>query len=593
MDELNKEQRQAADAVIAGKSLFITGPGGVGKSFLLQVLHEHFERDIKNMAITAMTGCAALLIGPYAKTLHSWAGIGLGRGNPETIIEAIQKDSKKKKRWRQTDVLVIDEVSMLTPALLELLDVVGRRIRKVDRPFGGLQMVYVGDFYQLPPVSKDGPASFAFTSPLWPERRVELTQIIRQKDPAFQKILNEARRGELSAESYAALEARKTMDWKRQEIKPTLLFTKNMDVNAINENKLAKLPGEEHAFKATTTAPARMPAQAVQWAVEKLDRDASYEPVLRLKLGAQVMLLKNVCREDMDEKGKISKTPIQGLVNGSRGVITGFAPDGNPLVKFLSGPPYPVRIVPAAWESDADETEKVTREQIPLRLAYALTIHKAQGASLDSALIDVGPSTFEYGQAYVALSRARSLEALFIYEISAKAFKAHPAVVEFYARPPGIVEEAGAECDVAAAAEAVTELATDADDSDLLKNHGKVWSEKEVKELLAGIADKKTYAELAEIHRRTRGSVKSKLEQIAVAYYLKDNKSAEEISVLTGLNEDTITTAVAFHKVRLAVAEKKKAEKALVEKPKKGRKSQKSIVEFLPSSADEVPPSTP
>ena len=446
MDALNQEQRQAADAVIQGQSLFITGPGGVGKSFLLQALHDHFQRDTKTLAITAMTGCAALLIGPYAKTLHSWAGIGLGRGHPDTIIAAIVKDGKKKKRWRQTDILVIDEVSMMTPALLELLDIVGRRIRKIDKPFGGLQMVFVGDFYQLPPVSKEGPASFAFTSPLWPPTMIELTQILRQKDPVFQQILNEARKGELSPESYAVLETRKTMDWKRQEIKPTLLFTKNNDVNAINENQLAKLPGDEVAFTATTKSPLRMPAQNVQWAVEKLDRDASYEPVLKLKIRAQVMLLKNVCREDVDEKGKISKVPIQGLVNGSRGVVMGFAPDGNPLVKFLNGPPYPVRIMPAAWESDGDEKERVVREQIPLRLAYALTIHKAQGASLDSALIDVGPSTFECGQAYVALSRVRSLEALFIYEISPRAFKAHPAVVEFYGRPPGDVAQ---ECDEA------------------------------------------------------------------------------------------------------------------------------------------------
>lgn len=438
MDALNEEQRRAADTVLEGSSCFITGPGGVGKSFLLQTLHNVYAASQKTLAITAMTGCAALLIGPYAKTLHSWAGIGLGRGNPEVIIEAIVKDGKRKKRWRQTDCLIIDEVSMLTPALMDLLDLVGRRIRKIDKPFGGLQMVFVGDFYQLPPVSKDsGPATatpFAFVSPLWPTKTVQLTQILRQKDPLFQQILNEARTGDLSPESYATLETRKTMDWKRQEIKPTLLFTKNNDVNAINENQLAKLPGEEHVFKATTTSHPRMPAQAVQWAVEKLDRDASYEVTLKLKVRAQVMLLKQPFRDDTDKNGKPTKCPIEGLVNGSRGIITEFAHDGYPMVKFLNGPQHPVKICPTNWDSDADKAEeKVSREQIPLRLAYALTIHKAQGASLDSALIDVGPSTFEYGQAYVALSRVRSLEALFIYEIATKAFKAHPAVKAFYA----------------------------------------------------------------------------------------------------------------------------------------------------------------
>ena len=553
MDALNKEQRLAADAVIAGESLFITGPGGTGKSFLLQTLHDHFEGLLKKLAITAMTGCAALLIGPYAKTLHSWAGIGLGRGNPEAIIEGIIKDGKRKKRWRQTDVLVIDEVSMLTPALMELLDTVGRRVRKVDKPFGGIQMVFVGDFYQLPPVSKEVSAvPFAFTSPLWPKRAVQLTQILRQKDPLFQAILNEARTGDLSPDAYAALEARKTMDWKRQEIKPTLLFTKNNDVNAINDNQLATLAGEEHVFQATTKAPARMPAQAVQWAVEKLDRDASYEVSLKLKVRAQVMLLKQMFHED--------KSPIQGLVNGSRGVVTEFAYDGSPMVKFLSGPPYPVKIGVSAWDSDAENPEeKVSREQIPLRLAYALTIHKAQGASLDSALIDVGPSTFEYGQAYVALSRVRSLEALFIYEIAAKAFKAHPAVKEFYSSLEEYVP---------------APVTPDAEEvADPLRNLGKVWSNQEIEILLAGIVEKKSHRELADTHGRTTGAIRSKLWQLAAEASV-DGKSMEDIVALTGLDAATVTEAIAKHAARIVATEKRKAERV-------SKKSQKTIIDFI------------
>ena len=427
---LNAEQQAAFDAIIRGESIFITGPGGTGKSFLLQTLYAQYKGLTgKTMAITALTGCAALLIGPFAKTLHSWAGIGLGREPAAALARKIAMDGKKKKRWRTTNCLVIDEISMMTPHLLELLDTVGQAVRKSPLPFGGLQVVFVGDFFQLPPVSKDvvlapGAADrvFAFESPVWQrvvKRTVQLTQIIRQQDPVFQKILNEARVGELSPDSYTALEARKTMEWKGQEIKPTLLFTKNTDVAQINERQLDKLKGDEMIYKAKTTAPPHMPAQVVEWAVEKLDKDAPYEPELRLKERAQVMLL-------------VNQDPEAGLVNGSRGVVTGFTPDGLPLVKFLHGPPYPARVEWASWESDGEKDEKVVREQIPLRLAYALTIHKAQGASLDSALVDVGPSTFEYGQAYVALSRVRSLEALYIYEIHPRAFKAHPAVKAFY-----------------------------------------------------------------------------------------------------------------------------------------------------------------
>lgn len=428
--ELNTEQKAAFDAVSSGDSIFITGPGGTGKSFLLQTLYANYKgySGGKKICITAMTGCAALLLGSWAKTLHSWAGIGLGRSPVDVTVKAILTDSKKKKRWLQTDCLVIDEVSMLTPALMEYLDVVGRQVRKrADEPFGGIQLVLVGDFYQLPPVSKESQATdktFAFESPLWAQivkKTIQLTEILRQKDPLFQQILNEARRGDLTPESYAILEARKTMTWKRQEIKPTLLFTKNQDVNSINSHQLDKLVGEVHTFTAKTTKkPPRIQDAVLQMIVEKLDRDAPYDVELCIKEKSQVMLLTN-------------QDPSAGLVNGSRGVVTGFSSDGYPMVKFLNGPAYSVKIPPAPWSSDSEkEGEGVTREQIPLRLAYALTIHKAQGASLDSALIDVGPSTFEYGQAYVALSRVRSLEALFIFEIVPRAFRAHPLVKKYY-----------------------------------------------------------------------------------------------------------------------------------------------------------------
>jgi ATP-dependent DNA helicase PIF1 len=436
---LNAEQQRAFDTIVGGESLFVTGPGGTGKSYLLQTLYAHYKGLTgKTLAVTAMTGCAGLLIGPWAKTLHSWAGIGLGRLPFEQVAATIIKDARKKKRWTKTDCLVIDEVSMLTPSLLEYLDRVGRLVRKKDLPFGGLQMVFVGDFYQLPPVSKENTDKrvFAFESPLWSQvvsTSIQLTEILRQKDSAFQQILNEARVGELSPNSYAMLETRKTMDWKRQEIKPTLLFVKNHDVSSINESKLAKLPGEEHVFEAETTdSPEDIRADILQMLVEKIDKDASYEPRLALKVGAQVMLLKQLMEEREDERGKLQKCPIHGLVNGSRGIVTGFGKDGFPRVKFMNGKELTVR--KEKWSSDSErDGDGVTREQVPLRLAYALTIHKAQGASLDSALIDVGPSTFEYGQAYVALSRVRSMEALFIFEISQRAFRAHPAVKAFYA----------------------------------------------------------------------------------------------------------------------------------------------------------------
>jgi ATP-dependent DNA helicase PIF1 len=426
METLNDQQSDALKRILDGSSIFLTGPGGSGKSYLLEILQQEFKRLGKTLALTALTGCAALLLGSQAKTLHSWAGIGLGKGDIDPIIKSIVMNGRKKKNWLKTDCLVIDEVSMMTPQLLEMLDLIGRRVRKCrDKPMGGLQVVFVGDFYQLPPVC-NGTYCFAFQSPVWKETvqaTVELSRIYRQADEAFQTILNEARRGNLSEESLAILKGRMNLPWKKELIRPTLLFTRNADVAAINKSHYDKLEGESKTYKVRTILPktgtlddymtnasTQMTPQEVQWAVERLDKDAPYEQEVSLKVGAQVMLLVNLNQE-------------LGLINGSRGVVRAFDQDGMPIVKFLSAE---LPIKPHIWKTE------IQREQLPLRLAYAMTIHKAQGASLDSAFVDIGTSTFEYGQAYVALSRVRNLNALFVYEVDAKAFKVHPAVIEFY-----------------------------------------------------------------------------------------------------------------------------------------------------------------
>jgi ATP-dependent DNA helicase PIF1 len=429
MESCTEEQKAAIEAVLRGESVFITGPGGTGKSYILDILYSDFKRVNRTIAVTAMTGCAALLIGAHAKTLHSWAGIGLGREPLSHIVSAIHKNGRKKNNWKKTDCLVIDEVSMMTPALLSLLDDVGKAVRKCyNKPFGGLQVVFVGDFYQLPPVCRAGEKmSFAFESPVWKsivEKTYVLTVIQRQRDPIFQKVLDEARKGELSDESYQILLERKAAKWKGNPIRPTMLFTRNDDINTINQSYLDRLPGEVKVFEATTEAPPRTSPEDVGYQVQRLDKDAPYEPILRLKVGAQVMLL----AQQYEERGD-KKEPIHGLVNGSRGVVTEFTPCNNPIVKFMNGKILIMK--EHTWSSD-DTESAVKRKQIPLRLAYALTIHKAQGASLDSALIDVGSATFEYGQAYVALSRVRSLDALYIHDIEKAAFRVHPAVKEFY-----------------------------------------------------------------------------------------------------------------------------------------------------------------
>ena len=442
LELLNTAQRAAYDAVATGTSIFLTGPGGTGKSFLLNLFLEIPGRKV---SLTALTGCAAILLHSQAKTVHSWAGIGLGTESVEVLVAGLKKSRKAKKRWFETDILVIDEISMMTPELFEKLDKIGRIVRQVDKPFGGMQIVLVGDFYQLPPVSRVKEAQFVFESPLWPQLGLithELTEIVRQKDPAFQEVLNQARRGEMTKKSIRILASRMGLDYTTQDIKPTMLFSRRAQVDQINQTNLKKLASERRTFNVSTvfdpkvaTGGMRQEDPAVKAATEKLDRDAAYSAELTVAIGAQVMLLTN-------------KYQDMGLVNGSRGVVVGYgvpveataaaaAVPGKiqdkeilvPLVKFRNG--ITIHISHSTWE--VSDMPGVLRRQIPLKLAYAITIHKAQGATLDCALIDVGSNVFEYGQAYVALSRARDLESLYIHDLDAAAFRAHPKVKEFYA----------------------------------------------------------------------------------------------------------------------------------------------------------------
>jgi ATP-dependent DNA helicase PIF1 len=388
-----------------------------------------------------MTGCAALLLHTKAKTLHSWSGIGLGTDVVPLLVGKIKKSRRALLRWMKTDTLVIDEVSMMTPEIFEKLEEIARKVRRDERPFGGIQLIMVGDFFQLPPVAKGEETKFVFESPLWNSMGLTthaLTEIVRQKNPEFQAILNEARTGTLTKASLKVLRRRMDLDYKSLEIQPSMLFTRRGEVDSINATHLKKLQTEKKTYKATTTFNPITQTRGlstnspeVEAAVQALDKVAAYSVELTLAVGAQVMLINN-------------KT--NGLVNGSRGVVVGFErPPTNedlsgakvpakqsdvlfPLVKFKGGTHL---IEFHDWE--LQEFPGVKRQQIPLKLAYAITIHKAQGATLDCALIDVGGRTFEYGQAYTALSRVKDMESLYIHDLAAEAFKAHPKVVAFYA----------------------------------------------------------------------------------------------------------------------------------------------------------------
>jgi len=554
MDTLSEEQKHAYDAVIKGDSIFLTGPGGTGKSHLIGLI----AQQVPSLAITAMTGCAAILLGHGAKTFHSWAGIGLGKDTAEFIAKKMK--SQAKKRWKDTSTLILDEVSMLTPELLEMIDKLAKIIRQNSKPMGGMQVVFVGDFLQLPPVAKGGSVKFAFESPVWWEivkETVQLKRIFRQKDPVFQNILDEARVGEISAESLAILKTRCDLTWDHEPIQPTLLFSRNVQVDSINKANIDSLEGEAQIYKA------RFPSG------QTLPDDIGFVPELTLKVGAQVMLVTN-----LDQN--------KGLVNGSRGVVVQFRKEYTTDVitgeETNDGIMYPV----VRFKNGRMETMKYHSwkdlfvQQIPLRLAYALTIHKAQGATLDCALVDIGMNTFEYGQAYVALSRVKSIDSLYVHEVFAGAFRAHPLVKKFYAgtylQPPPRVPDPVISVMKIPSVKRITPISGkkatygfDGDDvsspkqsslkdyfgvpevkkeSDKPARNGVQWKDEEVIKMLMAIRKKKTVKEIADVHERTTGGIQSKLKSLAVDYFYNDAKSISEIEKITGLSGKVIQEAV-------------------------------------------------
>ena len=411
---LNQEQQAVLDEVNEGKNIFITGPGGTGKSFLIREIKRQLELKGKKVAITALTGMAALLIGEKARTIHSWSGVGIGNRSVDDMFNFIRKcQPKTRDAWRTTHTLIIDEVSMMSDVIFEKLDELGRRLRQKEHiPFGGLQIVCLGDFYQLPPIN----TKFVFECERWNEvidTIVFLDTIYRQKDQVFQKILNEIRIGEVSDETDAILKKRLNIDFSNQTIQPTKIFARRDMVDSVNKENLDNLDGTTYTYTIKTKG--RVMTDAIKNAIKRMDANAQYVETLNLKVGAQVMLIVNINQEEE-------------LVNGKVGIVTSCTE--NSVSVLFNGHTCETIIGYNEWEVEG--YENIMRCQIPLILAYAITTHKSQGATLESAYIDIGRSVFEYGQAYVALSRVKSINALYLHDYHRKAIRAHPKVLEYY-----------------------------------------------------------------------------------------------------------------------------------------------------------------
>jgi ATP-dependent DNA helicase PIF1 len=417
---LTEEQLKAYEFVKKRINVFITGLAGSGKSTLVKYINETLGYH-RNITTTSTTGVSALLIN--GKTLHSAMGIGLGKGSADDIIKNM--NFKAKKRIREMETLIIDEVSMLSPDLFDKLEKIARNVRQSLRPFGGIHLVLFGDFLQLPAIENNNndvnDNNFVFESNAWEKcikNVVLLNTIHRQSDIDFQMVLNEVRLGKVSSKSKQILESRLNVELKNDfGIKPTRIFTTNAQVDRINKSEMDELGRQtpnlqyysyEMEFKFYGF-------ENKEFAIEKFLKDSIAVGTLELCVGAQVMLLANLDLE-------------MGLANGSRGVVTRFENDF-PVVRFLNGLEIPIEF----YQYKQYDGKKVilTADQIPLKIAYAITVHKCQGATLDLVEMDLS-NCFTYGQTYVALSRVKDINNLSLLGIDFELIKAHPKALQFY-----------------------------------------------------------------------------------------------------------------------------------------------------------------
>lgn len=408
LDEMNEEQTKVLEAVKKGKNIFFTGSAGTGKSYLLRKIIAALPPDVTKA--TASTGVAACHIGGI--TLHQFAGIGLGTATMERCKQMVSKSSVGSI-WRKTKHLIIDEISMVDGDYFDKVEEIARYVRNSEKPFGGIQLILCGDFFQLPPVTKKGEekVKFCFQSEAWAkcvELNFELTTVHRQTDKKFVDILNKIRVGDVNDEIVQVLKDTGKQKIEIDGILATRLCSHVKDANEINEFQLNKLPGKSKVYLAEDSD---------EYNKSALDQQLTVPSRLELKVGAQVMLLKNL---DLNT----------ALVNGARGIVVKFE-DDLPVVHFRSGTNYK-----AKWEKWSIKTAfggTIYRKQLPLKLAWAFSIHKSQGLTLDCVEMNL-EKVFDSGQAYVALSRAQSLQCLKVLEFSREQVWANKEVLNFYKR---------------------------------------------------------------------------------------------------------------------------------------------------------------
>ena len=404
------KQKDALKILEAKNNVLLTGPAGSGKTFLLNKYIAHLKKKNIGVAVTASTGIAATHLG--GRTIHSWAGIGIKDSLSPKEIYALTKRSYLKKQFLKTSVLVIDEVSMLHAHRLDMIDSVCQAFKKNSLPFGGMQVVMSGDFFQLPPISSgQDEAEFVYKAKVWSEmdlRVCYLDEQHRQNDKKISSILKSFRQDKVDAETIKLLASRLNQKPKNG-VNPVRLYTHNVDVDSINNSELRKITSPEFAYRMTDEGEKKL--------VESLKKNCLVPEDLVLKRGALVMFVKNKFDED-----KIV------YVNGTTGTVVDFNENNYPIVRLSSG--EEIVALPDSWTIDDEQKILAKITQVPLRLAWAITVHKSQGMTLEAAEIDLSRS-FGYGMGYVALSRLTSLNGLYLLGINEMAYKLDPQVFSY------------------------------------------------------------------------------------------------------------------------------------------------------------------
>jgi ATP-dependent exoDNAse (exonuclease V) alpha subunit len=431
-------QDEALKIIKTGANVFLTGEPGSGKTHTVNAYVRYLREHGIEPSITASTGIAATHIG--GMTIHSWSGIGVKSRVSDYDLEIISQKERVVKRVLNTQVLIIDEISMLAKDTLDAVERVARHLRRNGEPFGGLQVILVGDFFQLPPIEKRGYQNeseefeeptlelgakkintgglFAYNSSSWQKLSpitCYLSEQHRQEDEIFLQTLSAIRSGSVDDEHTQRLKERCVQTWPEEVTK---LFPHNADVDRINDTELSKLEKEERTYKTE--------GRGAPLLVESLIKNCLSPEVLSLKVGAKVMFTKN--------------SPDYSFVNGTTGEVVGYSEaTGFPIIKKRNG--KTVEATPMEWSISDGNKILAQIVQVPLRLAWAITVHKSQGMSLDSAVIDLR-SAFEYGQGYVALSRVRTLGGLYLLGFNNRALQVHPEVLSEDANFRKISEEA-------------------------------------------------------------------------------------------------------------------------------------------------------